>query len=86
MRHPFILSACTAAVFIVAGCAEKDEDSVDRAFQDVNVIDESNLSDVMLTVADPNEAVAYFTRTLNEQPDRLDLRRNLASSYVRAKR
>lgn len=86
MRHKFFLSACTAAVFIVAGCAEKDEDSVDRAFQDVNVIDESNLSDIMLTVADPNEAVAYFGRTLKANPDRLDLRRNLASSFVRAKR
>lgn len=87
MRHPYILSACLAGIILVAGCAEeKDEDSVERAFQDVNVIEESNLSDIMLTVADPNEAVSYFSRTLKDNPDRLDLRRNLANSYVRAKR
>ena len=87
MRHPYILSACLAGIIFVAGCAEeKDEDSVERAFQDVNVIEESNLSDIMLTVADPNEAVSYFSRTLKDNPDRLDLRRNLANSYVRAKR
>lgn len=87
MRHPYILSVCMAGIVFVAGCAEqKDEDSVERAFQDVNVIDESNLSDIMLTVADPNEAVSYFSRTLKDNPDRLDLRRNLANSYIRAKR
>ena len=87
MRHSYILPACIAGAFLIAGCSEdKDEETVERAFQDVNVIDESNLSDIMLTVADPDEAVSYFTRTLKDNPDRLDLRRNLAASYVRAKR
>lgn len=88
MRHPYILSACIAGVFFVAGCTEQptDGETVERAFQDVNVVDESNLNDVMLTVADPNEAVAHFQRTLNDNPDRLELRRGLASSYMRARR
>ena len=54
--------------------------------KDVNVIDESNLNDVMLTVADPDEAVAYFTKTLQQNPDRIDLKRGLAKSLVRAKK
>ena len=37
---------------------------VERALRGVNVIDENNLNDIMLTSADPNEAVAYFQRTL----------------------
>ena len=86
MRHTYILSACIAGVVFVAGCAEQDDETVERAFQDVNVIDESNLNDVMLTVADPNEAVSYFRRSLKEHPDRIDLRRGLATSYVRARR
>ena len=87
MRHPCVLSACLAGAFLVAGCAEQtDEETVERAFQDVNVIDESNLSDVMLTVADPNEAISYFQRTIKSNPDRIDLKRGLATSYVRAKR
>ena len=55
-----------------------------RAIKDVNVIDESNLSEIMLTVGDPNEAVAYFTRTLQQNPDRPDLKRGLAKSLMRA--
>lgn len=87
MRHPILLSACLAGVVLVAGCAKKDsDDTVERAFQDVNVIDESNLNDVMLTVADPNEAVTYFIRSTKEKPDRIDLQRGLAYSLVRAKR
>lgn len=86
MRHPILLSACLAGAFLVAGCAEKEDETVERAFQDVNVVDESNLNDVMLTVADPNEAVSYFTRTTKEKPERIDLRRGLAYSLVRAKR
>ncbi|MBW4707647.1 tetratricopeptide repeat protein [Roseobacter sp. YSTF-M11] len=87
MRHPNLLSACLAGAVLLAGCAEKDGDeTVERAFQDVNVVDESNLNDVMLTVADPNEAVKHFTRSTAEKPDRIDLQRGLAYSLVRAKR
>ena len=87
MRHPILLTACFAGVIAVAGCGDKSgEDTVSRAFQDVNVIDESNLNDVMLTVADPDEAVSYFSRTASEQPDRIDVQRGLGKSLVRAKR
>ena len=87
MRHPILLAACIAGVTAVAGCGEKDANAaVERAFKDVNVVDETNLSDVMLTVADPNEAVSYFARSAKESPDRIDHQRGLASSLVRAKR
>ena len=87
MRHPILLAACIAGVVAVAGCGKKSgEDTVTRAFQDVNVVDESNLNDVMLTVADPNEAVSYFTRTAQENPDRIDIQRSLGKSLIRAKR
>lgn len=87
MRHPILLAVCFAGVTAVAGCGDKaGENTVSRAFQDVNVIDESNLNDVMLTVADPNEAVSYFSRTATEQPDRIDIQRGLGKSLIRAKR
>ena len=70
----------------LSACADKGEETVERAFQEVNVVDESNLNDVMLTVADPNEAVSYFTRATGDNPDRIDLQRGLAYSMVRAKR
>lgn len=87
MRHPIIISLCLAGSFILSGCEQgPDGNRVERAFQGVNAVDESNLSDIMLTVGDPNEAVAYFQRTAAEKPDRIDLQRGLAKSLVRARR
>ena len=88
MRHPVILAVLLAGLMAVSACDEQKsaDETVERAFKDVNVVDESNLNDVMLTVADPNEAVAHFSRTAKENPDRIDLQRSLAISYVRAKR
>ncbi len=86
MRHLISLSLCAAGAFALSGCDEPSATEVDRAFQGVNVVDETNLNDVMLTVADPNEAVAYFQRASTEQPDRIDLLRGLGISLVRAKR
>lgn len=62
------------------------DEEVERALKDVNVIDETNLNDVMLTVADPEEAVTYFQKASAQNPDRIDLRRGLAISLVRAKK
>ncbi|SPH20536.1 hypothetical protein ASD8599_01273 [Ascidiaceihabitans donghaensis] len=87
MRHSFVVPTVLAGAVFLSACAQKNaDDTVERAFQDVNVVDETNLTDVMLTVADPNEAVAYFTRSVGEDPDRLEFQRGLAVSLVRAKR
>jgi len=85
MRHP-ILTLCVTGAFFLSACANKNDQDVDRAMQDINVIDETGLSDIMLSVADPNEAVIYFQRAASEKPDRIDLARGLAQSLVRAKR
>lgn len=79
---PVVLIALAA----VAGCDAARSPDVDRALDPINVIDESNLSDIMLTAASPEEAVSYFQRSTREQPDRIDLRRGLAASLVRAGR
>jgi len=70
----------------LAACGDQSGSGagVERALKDVNVIDESNLNEIMLTVADPNEAVSYFQRTLAQNPERIDLKRGLAYSLVRA--
>ena len=87
MRHPILLSICAAGALVLAGCEEGiNKEEVDRALQDINVVDETNLNDVMLTVADADEAVAYFKRASNQQPDRIDLQRGLAKSLIRAGR
>ena len=73
-------------VMAASGCEQLQGNQVERALNDVNVVDETNLNDVMLTVADPNEAVAYFQRASSNAPKRIDLQRGLAQSLIRAKR
>ncbi len=77
---------CVAGALTLSGCSALKNPGVDRKLDAVNVIDATNLNDIMLTVADPNEAVSYFQRAVQEKPDRLDFQRNLAKSLVRAKR
>ena len=75
---------------LISGCEAVEQlqggSEVERAMKAVNVVDETNLNEVMLTVADPNEAVDYFRRSLADEPDRLDFQRGLAQSLIRAKR
>ncbi|SDY76226.1 tetratricopeptide repeat protein [Citreimonas salinaria] len=87
MRHPVIATALAVTFGTLAGCSgTTDADLVERSLRGVNVVDESNLNEVMLTAGDPNEAVAYFQRTLTDNPERIDVRRGLAKSLVRARR
>lgn len=85
MRHSILLTLCAAAIGLSA-CEQSGEAEVDRALKDINVVDETNLNDVMLTVGDPNEAVRYFANANANDPGRIDLQRGLAKSLVRAKR
>lgn len=83
MRHPIIMTLCAAAIGLSA-CEKSGDAEVERALQDLNVVDESNLNDVMLTVGDPDEAVRYFSGANANDPGRIDLQRGLAKSLVRA--
>jgi len=86
MRHPVFPAVALLAMLGLAACGDNGEAEVDRALEDLNVIDESGLNDIMIQAADPAEAVAYFERTLASQPDRIDLQRGMAESYIRADR
>lgn len=86
MRHPFPITLCLIGTVALSACNRTSDADVQRAIQSVNVIDETNLNDIMLTVGDPNEAVAYFTKASTENPDRIDLKRGLAKSLIRAGR
>lgn len=86
MRHPVYLALCLTGTVVLAACEKSSDAEVQRAIQSVNVIDETNLNDIMLTVGDPNEAVAYFNKAVTQQPDRIDLKRGLGKSLIRANR
>ncbi|WP_371169849.1 tetratricopeptide repeat protein [Aliiroseovarius sp. 2305UL8-7] len=88
MRQSILLTLCLGSALALSACnkPKSGEEDVERALGDLNVIDESNLNDIMLTVGDPNEAVVYFKRASEAQPNRIDLKRGLAQSLIRAKR
>lgn len=86
MRHPAFVVLCLSGAVALSACQKNSDAQVQRALKDVNVVDETNLNEVMMTVADPNEAVNYFTRTLQQNPDRIDLMRGLARSLTRAQK
>lgn len=85
MRHLTQIISIGLTMLAVAGCAERG-DPTEEVLQDLNVIDATNLNEVMLTAADPAEAVAYFQKTIAQNPQRIEFRRGLAASLVRAGR
>jgi Tfp pilus assembly protein PilF len=84
MRRIHIWGPVALAALAVSACAPKEDIDVTRELEAVNVIDESNLNDLMLNSASPNEAVQYFARASKDYPDRVDLKRGLAKSHSRA--
>lgn len=83
MRHVQAWPLLGLALLAISACTPSEEIDVTRELEAVNVIDENNLNDLMLNSADPEEAVAYFTRATAEMPERIDLRRGLAAALIR---
>ena len=87
MRQSIFLTLCLAGTVTLSACEKQSTDAeVEQALKSVNVVDEYGLNSVMLASADPNESVAYFQRTLSDNPGRIDLMRGLAQSLIRAKK
>ncbi len=84
MRQIILVALCLGGAVALSGCEQMTDEEVERAVAGVNVIDETGLNDLMLTAGDPEEAVAYFRRSVNQYPKRIDLKRGLAKSLVRA--
>ncbi len=86
MRHPMILIAPIAGMLALGACGPRSgEAEVNRALQEAAVAD-TDINSIFATVADPNEAIAYFSRSLGQNPDSLELQRGLATSFTRAQR
>ena len=86
MRQAIFLTLVATAAIGLLACDNSGEAQVERALQDLNVVDETNLNDVMLSIGDPDEAVNYFAGANSNDPGRIDLQRGLARSLVRAGR
>ncbi len=85
MRQPGIILLCLLGTVSLTACQNGvSRSQAARAVAEAQAVDQNNLSDIMLTVADPKEAVTYFKNALAVSPDRIDLKRNLAKSEARA--
>lgn len=86
MGNPIMAIVATAGVLALSACGENGKTSKSTALDPVSVVDATDLNDIMLTVADPNEAVTYFRTSLTKDPTRIEFMRGLGKSLVRAKR
>ncbi len=77
---------CGALAAFLAGCTEMTDAEKNAELGPMNAIDATGISDIMLNLADPEEAVIFFRDALAQNPDRVDLKRNYAKSLVRAKK
>lgn len=83
-RKRTVITLALLGTVALSACQKPFGGDVRRADTSVNAIDGTGLSDIMLNAADPAEAVSYFSRSVSENPDRIDLRRGLAQSLIRA--
>lgn len=87
MRHTIFVALLCGGSIAVSGCAKLGGGAdVNKAVAGVAASEQDSIRDIMLTVADPREAVLYFKRAIDEDPSDLDARRGLARSLVRGGR
>lgn len=89
MRSPFVISALMGCALVISACEEGFQlggDPVADAMEAVKGADGDNLNEIMMSVAEPSEAIGYFQRMLVDDPENIDLKRGLAISMVRADR
>ena len=84
MRRALLAVVCATTALSACDRFRQRDPEVDRAAEAVDVIQGVDLSEAVIQGADPHQAVAYFSRSASETPGRIDLRRGLAASLVRA--
>ena len=83
-RQPRRALAIAALSLLVGACTTQDRQAqVERAVQDVMKADAASLEAIMLTVANPEEAVNYFEAALKAEPERTEIKRGLAGALMR---
>ena len=62
MRKVWIAPMCLLGIGLLAGCGDSMRAQTARAIDSVATIDQENMAEMMLAVADPAEAGQYFTQ------------------------
>lgn len=83
MRHPSLFALLAGGVLFLSACGQTD---VTRAVSGAAAAEASSIRDIMLTVAEPEEAISYFQAQMQDDPNNIDNQRGLARSLVRGGR
>ena len=86
MRHQTLVALLSGSVIWLSACEDSSRASVSRAIDSVTSVDQQNMAELMLTAGDPEEAVAYFSAQMENEPDSLLNQRGLGRSLMRAGR
>ncbi|KIT16528.1 tetratricopeptide repeat protein [Jannaschia aquimarina] len=83
MRHKIVIALLAGGTMMLSACAGRDGD-VARALSGEK--EQREIDEIMLSVAPPQEAVAFFRKRLAEEPGEITHQRGLASALVRSKK
>ncbi len=87
MRQFVSLATGIALALSLAACQQGlSDDQVKAAIDNASRIEQDNLNELMLTVADPNEGVVYFQNAVKGAPEDPVLQRYFARALLRAGR
>ncbi|SDY58999.1 Flp pilus assembly protein TadD, contains TPR repeats [Jannaschia faecimaris] len=86
MRHPSFLALLLGGTVALSACGQMGQTDVTRAVSGAARAEADSIREIMLTVADPREAVSYFKRQVQDDPDDLDKQRDLAGALIKAGR
>jgi hypothetical protein len=86
-RMPPIAGVLAVALLALTACNDHEAElEAIQSLDGLNVIDENNLNEIMLDYGDPNQAVAYFQKSMAAEPDRVDFKQGYARALMRANR
>jgi Flp pilus assembly protein TadD len=83
MRRTTIQTILMMGILFLAACGRTD---VTRTVSGVAAAEADSIRDIMLSVAEPDEAISFFRNAAKESPDSLEDQRGLGRSLVRAGR
>ena len=86
MRYIFARAAVVGGSLLLAGCGAMSDAQVARAVASAEAAEADSIRDIMLTVAEPREAIAYFNRKIGEDGTDVEAHRGLARSLTRGGR
>lgn len=86
MRQWMIVPLLISGTVGLSACGDRIGAAASRQSDAIALVDQTNMIEIMMTAADPAEAIGFFDAAIAETPDRIELHRGLAKSLIRANR